>query len=334
MDDPSSTSIQLHAAAANLQAGPASPVVSNDMIHKGKFFMVIRLGTPPVFNLVTIDTGSILSWVQCQPCQIWCYTHNPEAGPTFDPLNSTTYQRVACSSQDCTGIQERLGVQFGCMEEMETCLYSFRYGSGPMAQYSVGRLSKDRLGLTLSDDVVVDDFIFGCSEDARFKGSEAGIVGFGNDRFSFLNQVMDRQTNSYHAVSYCFPAGDGHDARGFLSMGPAFVYSLQQLDMMVDGQRLEAVTAAMAAKGYGRHQLNDQEHTVCFRVTGSDTAVDWNDLPKVEMKFTGTTLKLPPQNPRDAGVNGVQILGNKATRSIRVVFHLRAKMFGFEPDAC
>ncbi|XP_066391747.1 uncharacterized protein [Miscanthus floridulus] len=206
------------------------------------------------------------------------------------------------------------------------------------------------------------------------------------------------------------PLAGSHGAEGFLSIGPyardddddakleftnlifgyagddrrRFVYSLQQLDMMVFGQQLDvdpsvytmqmmivdsgtpitfllapvfdaldkAVTAAMAAKGYGRarHQLQDEENTLCFWVPGD--MVDWSDLPTVEMKFTAETgLKLPLENvfdqrfidsdgrllclpiqPRGAGVNGVQILGNKATRTFRVVFDLQ--MFGFQPDAC
>ncbi|TVU13151.1 hypothetical protein EJB05_40683, partial [Eragrostis curvula] len=407
--DSSSPAQLLHPdAAALLPELQASPVVADDTIHKGKFLMVISLGTPAIYNLVTIDTGSTLSWVQCRPCQVTCKTFAAEAGPTFDPRNSTTYQRAACSSRDCAAAHELAGVPFGCEQETDTCLYSLR------TPWAGCRLGKDRLGLTLArelDDDALDDFIFGCSEDVRFGGREAGIVGFGNDRLSFVNQVMTARqattsSNSYNAFSYCFP-GD-HNARGFLSIGPyarddglaftnlvfgygqdrsrrPFVYSLQQLDMAVDGRRLDvddpqvytaqmmivdsgtqatfllapvfdaldkAVTAAMSDKGYARVELpNDEEHKVCFVVT-TDTVVDWSDLPTVEMKFTGTTLKLPPQNafnerfvdadrllcmpfqPRDAGVSGVQILGNRVTRSFRVVFDLQARMLGFQPDAC
>ncbi|KAL6643918.1 hypothetical protein ACP70R_018684 [Stipagrostis hirtigluma subsp. patula] len=391
-----SNSTGVHPAAYLLPE--ASPVVANDNIHKGKFFMVISLGTPAVFNLVTIDTGSTLSWVQCQVCQIWCHSHAAEAGPVFDPRSSTTYGRVACSSRDCAAIHDRLGIPFGCVEETDTCLYSLRYGSGPSAQYSVGRLGRDRLSLTLSDEYsVVDDFVFGCSEDARFEGREAGVVGLGNESFSFVNQVMARQAGGYNAFSYCLPGS--HGAEGFLSIGPyardqleftrlvfgygedhrPFVYSLQQLDMMVDGARLdvdpsvytrqmmivdsgtaltfllapvfgaldEAVTEAMAAKGYARRQLHNEKHTVCFLVTNE--TVDWSDLPNVAMRFPGATLRLPPRNvfderfidsdhlmclPFQPAEAGVQILGNKVTRSFRVVFDLQNARFGFQTGAC
>jgi hypothetical protein len=82
-------------------------VVARDNVHKGKFLMVIGLGTPPaVFNLVTIDTGSTLSWVQCQPCQI------------------------LCSSRDCADVHEFLGIPFGCVEETDTA--SIASATGPV----------------------------------------------------------------------------------------------------------------------------------------------------------------------------------------------------------
>jgi hypothetical protein len=56
------------------------------------------------------------------------------------------------------------------------------------------------LTLAAQDRDVVDGF--GCSEDVNFDGLEAGIVGLGNDRLSFVNQVAAaRQTSAF---SYCF----------------------------------------------------------------------------------------------------------------------------------
>jgi hypothetical protein len=199
---------------ANLNA-EASPIIGNHEIHKGKYFMAIGLGTPPVSNLVTVDTGSTLSWVVCKPCEIICHTTTPEAGAAFNPGNSTTYQRVGCSSRDCAEVQRSLVAPFGCIEETDTCLYSLRYGSGSSGQYSAGRLGKDKLTLG-SDSSTVDGFVFGCNEDDYFNGRESGIIGFGDESFSFFNQVA-RHTN-YSAFSYCFP-GD-HRAEGFLSIGP------------------------------------------------------------------------------------------------------------------
>ncbi|XP_062203134.1 uncharacterized protein LOC133905394 [Phragmites australis] len=375
----------IHAASVS----DAGTVIGSDKIHKGKYFMAISLGTPAVFNLVTIDTGSTLSWVNCERCLIRCHEQVAEAGPKFDPQNSTTYQHIGCSSQDCIDLQNDNGVPYGCIEETDTCIYSVRYGS----QYSAGKLGRDRLALGTNYSIV-DDFIFGCSEDDRFYGYEAGVIGFGYKKYSFFNQVA-RQA-SYNAFAYCFPSD--HATEGFLTIGSyppsglelvtpliggyqhrsySHLYSIQQLDMMVDGKPLEvdrsvytrqmmildsgtddtfisspifyafdkAMTAAMRDKGYGR----EYGEKVCFRSAGGEP-VNWRGLPTVEMKFIRATLTLPPENvfheqptvdriclafqPDVAGVKGVQIFGNKATRSFRVVYDLQKMTFGFQARAC
>jgi hypothetical protein len=310
----------------------AGTVIGNDRIHQGKYFMAISLGTPAVFNLVTIDTGSTLSWVNCERCQIECHKQADEAGPKFNPQSSTTYRQIGCSNEDCIDIHQDNGIPYGCIDETDTCLYSLRYGS----QYSAGKLGRDRLAL--GDITVVDDFVFGCSMDDTFYGSEAGIIGFGNKSYSFFNQ-MARQT-SYNAFAYCFPSD--HQAEGFLIIGPYpqrlelvtplirgyglrwYVYSLLLLDMTVDGKRLEvdpsidtrqimvvdsgtddtfvssptfyalaeAVTSAMRDKGYYREYGSEK---VCFRPAGGGP-VNWRGLPAMEMRFLGATVNLPPEN--------------------------------------
>ncbi|KAF0889469.1 hypothetical protein E2562_024528 [Oryza meyeriana var. granulata] len=148
----------------------SSTVIGDDSMRRNKYFMGISLGTPPVFNLVTIDTGSTLSWVQCQNCQIKCYDQAAKAGQIYNPYNSSTYSKVGCSTEACHGMHMDLGVDYGCVEENDACLYSLRYGSG---EYSAGYLGKDRLTLA-SNSSSIDDFIFGCGEDNFYSGVNAG----------------------------------------------------------------------------------------------------------------------------------------------------------------
>ncbi|KAJ1280355.1 hypothetical protein BS78_04G225900 [Paspalum vaginatum] len=323
LDDP------VHAASVS----DAGTVIGNDEIHEGKYFMAISLGTPAIFNLVTIDTGSTLSWVNCERCQIKCHNQSAEAGPKFDPHGSATYRHVGCSDEHCTDILADNGLPYGCIEETDTCIYRLSYGS---SQYSVGKLGRDRLALG-DNHTIVDDFIFGCSVDDIFLGKEAGIIGFGNQSYSFFNQMV-RQT-SYDAFAYCFPSD--HRAEGFLIVGPypkklelvtplirgygprSFVYSLLLLDMMVDGRRLEvdrsvdkqqamvvdsgtddtfvsspvfyAFAEAMASSMQGKGYYREYGLKVCFRSAGGEP-VNWMGLPTVEMQFPRATLKLPPDN--------------------------------------
>ncbi|GJN13754.1 hypothetical protein PR202_gb00496 [Eleusine coracana subsp. coracana] len=106
-----------------------------------------------------------------------------------------------------------------------------------------------------------------------------------------------------------------------------------------------AMAVAMRDKGYVRDY---NAMAVCFSKSARGS-VNWSGLPKVEMKFLRADLTLPPQNvfheqpdgriclafhPDVAGVAGVQILGNKATRLFRVVYDLQMMTFRFQAHAC
>ncbi|OEL33860.1 hypothetical protein BAE44_0005121 [Dichanthelium oligosanthes] len=216
----------------------------------------------------------------------------------------------------------------GCYVKNDACLFRTQYELG---EFSVGHLVKDKP--TLPNNSTIDGFIFGCGAGNLYSGPNTGIIGFGNESYSFFNQVA-LQTN-YRAFSYCFPSN--HKNEGFLSIGPYVrdeklmltrlisyshylpFYAIQQLDMMVNGIRLEVdphiystamtivdtgtvdtyilspvfhaldkeVTTAMLAKGYARGSVKDK---ICFVTTGEP--IDWNDLPTVEMKFGMSTLVL------------------------------------------
>ncbi|KAL6870714.1 hypothetical protein ACP4OV_014562 [Aristida adscensionis] len=362
---------------------PGASVTGDDSLREDVFFMAISLGTPAVVNLVTIDTGSSLSWVQCQHCDMHCYWQARKVGPIFNPFKSSTFQNVGCSTEVCDDIHKSSSTPYGCAEEKDACLYRIRYALG---EYSVGYLGKDKL--TLPNNYTIDDFVFGCGADNLYKGFSAGVIGFGNESYSFFNQVA--QQANYRAFSYCFPSN--HESAGFLSVGPYArdenlmltslisydhfpYYAIQQLDMMVNGVRLEidpriystaltivdsgttdtfilppvfhaldmAVTMAMQAKGYARRSVREK---ICF-VSGD--SINWNDLPTIEMKFIVSTLALRMENvfyvnsdddicltfrPNDGSVSGVQLLGNRALRSFRVVYDIQNRIFGFQAGAC
>jgi hypothetical protein len=53
-----------------------------------EYVVTVGLGTPAVSQVLLLDTGSDLSWVQCAACNsIACY---PQKDPLFDPSKSST----------------------------------------------------------------------------------------------------------------------------------------------------------------------------------------------------------------------------------------------------
>ncbi|KAF2932385.1 hypothetical protein DAI22_05g284100 [Oryza sativa Japonica Group] len=194
-------------------------VTKDSKLNDFAFLIPVKLGTPAVQYLVTMDTGSSLSWVQCRPCTIKCHVQPAKVGPIFDPSNSSTFRHVGCSTSICSYLGRTLRIQSkACMEWEDICLYTMSYGGG--WAYSVGKAVTDRLvlggGETTRTTLSLANFVFGCSMDTQYSThKEAGIFGLGTSNYSF-EQIAPLL--SYKAFSYCLPSDEAH--QGYLSIGP------------------------------------------------------------------------------------------------------------------
>ena len=56
-----------------------------------EFVVTVGFGTPARKYAVVFDTGSDVSWIQCQPCSGHCYKQHD---PIFDPTKSATYAAI------------------------------------------------------------------------------------------------------------------------------------------------------------------------------------------------------------------------------------------------
>ncbi|KAL9674478.1 hypothetical protein QQ045_030750 [Rhodiola kirilowii] len=83
------------------------------------YMMKIALGTPPVEFFAYIDTGSSMTWTQCHHCR-QCI---PQNHPIFNPIMSSTYQRIECVFQTlpCPGFHKA----DACKNNI--CTYTYRY---------------------------------------------------------------------------------------------------------------------------------------------------------------------------------------------------------------
>ncbi|GJU29651.1 putative ribonuclease H-like domain-containing protein [Tanacetum coccineum] len=70
----------------------------------GEYLTSIDIGSPPVKVLEIADTGSDLTWAQCEPCEN-CYE---QVGPILVPSNSFTYQPLSCQARGCDALPEKL----------------------------------------------------------------------------------------------------------------------------------------------------------------------------------------------------------------------------------
>ncbi|KAI3705529.1 hypothetical protein L1987_75768 [Smallanthus sonchifolius] len=181
------------------------PAKSGSTIGSGNYIVTVGLGTPKKKLSLIFDTGSDLTWTQCQPCARSCYNQKE---PIFTPSGSTTYTNVSCAATECSGLASATGNNPGC--SVSTCVYGIQYGD---QSFSVGFFGKEKLTLTPKD--VVNGFYFGCGQNNQgLFGGAAGLIGLGRDKLSIVSQTA----NKYRKVfSYCLPSRAS--STGYLTFG-------------------------------------------------------------------------------------------------------------------
>ncbi|KAL5201281.1 hypothetical protein ABZP36_035635 [Zizania latifolia] len=168
----------------------------------GNYIVSVGLGTPAKEFSVVFDTGSDLSWVQCQPCKD-CYD---QQDPLFDPEQSSTYSAVPCDAQECDELESP-----SCSSDNK-CRYEVVYGDQSQTD---GDLVRDTLTLTPSAKLA--GFVFGCGdENTGLFGQADGLVGLGREKVSLSSQAAP---NYGAGFSYCLPSSSS--AAGYLSLGGA-----------------------------------------------------------------------------------------------------------------
>ena len=85
------------------------PAKSGSLIGSGNYFVVVGLGTPKRDLSLIFDTGSDLTWTQCEPCARSCYK---QKDAIFDPSKSSSYSNITCTSPACTQLSTATGKTF------------------------------------------------------------------------------------------------------------------------------------------------------------------------------------------------------------------------------
>ncbi|KAM4077586.1 hypothetical protein ACJW30_12G149600 [Castanea mollissima] len=157
--------------------------------HHG-FMANISIGSPPVPQLLTMDTGSSLSWTQCQPC-MHCFT---QALPIFNPPQSATYRLLPCSSPICHQAPSMI-----C--PASRCEFELRYGDGTVV---CGYLGTEKITFETSDEGItsIPNLVIGCAYVVGGNwrtdgGQSSGVLGLGAQVTSLVKQLGSK-------FSYCF----------------------------------------------------------------------------------------------------------------------------------
>ncbi|XP_010916474.1 protein ASPARTIC PROTEASE IN GUARD CELL 1 [Elaeis guineensis] len=165
------------------------PIVSGTSQGSGEYFSRVGIGNPPKPLYMVLDTGSDVTWVQCQPCAD-CYE---QSDPIFDPSASSSYSPLPCDSPRCRALDISACRNSSGGAEGSSCLYQVSYGDG---SYTVGDFGTETV--TLGDSAPVAGVAFGCGHDNEglFVGA-AGLLALGGGPLSFPSQISAR------SLSYC-----------------------------------------------------------------------------------------------------------------------------------
>ena len=68
-------------------------------IGMGIYIVTVGLGTPKTDQKLAFDTGSDLTWAQCEPCAEKCFK---QVDPIFGPSKSTFYADISCLTPLCS----------------------------------------------------------------------------------------------------------------------------------------------------------------------------------------------------------------------------------------
>uniref|UniRef100_A0A0D6QX38 Peptidase A1 domain-containing protein n=1 Tax=Araucaria cunninghamii TaxID=56994 RepID=A0A0D6QX38_ARACU len=206
--------------AAAATAGFESPVISGIDQGSGEYFTRVGVGSPPHDQLVVLDTGSDIIWIQCEPCTD-CYQ---QSDPIFNPGLSSSYNGIRCDSNLC----QELDVS-GCTRN-GTCMYQVNYGDG---SYTVGNFATETLTLGKTP---VGKVAIGCGHDNEgLFVAASGLLGLGGGALSFPSQLPQADDKIF---SYCLVNRDSGGSSS-LEFGRQAVPAGAAFAPMVKNSRLD-----------------------------------------------------------------------------------------------
>lgn len=208
------------------EASSNIPAKSGSTVGSGNYVVTVGLGTPKKDLTLIFDTGSDITWTQCEPCAKSCYQQKE---PIFNPSASNTYKNITCGSDLCSQLTSATGNTPGCSSS--TCVYGIQYGD---QSFSAGFFGKERLTLTPTD--VFDNFLFGCGQNNQgLFGGSAGLLGLARDPLSLVQQTAPKYGRFF---SYCLPSSSsstGHLTFGKGSAGASNAIKFTPLSKISDG---------------------------------------------------------------------------------------------------
>ncbi|KAL3504210.1 hypothetical protein ACH5RR_034051 [Cinchona calisaya] len=186
--------------------------VTGNVYPTGYYHATLHIGQPPKPYFLDIDTGSDLSWLQCDaPCT--------KCTPAPHSLYKPNRNLVTCKDPLCSSLH--WPADHPC-EAQDQCDYEVEYADSGS---SLGVLVQDLFSLRFTDgNVSAPRLAFGCGYNQEIPDSDPpytdGVLGLGTGKSSILSQLHGLGLTR-NVVGHCLSVQSG----GFLFFGDDLVPS-------------------------------------------------------------------------------------------------------------
>lgn len=222
--------------------------VGGNVFPDGQYYTSILVGNPPRPYFLDVDTGSDLTWIQCDaPCSSCAKgphpLYKPAKGKILPPGDSL-----------CLEVQSNQN--HGHCESCHQCDYEIEYADHSS---SMGVLARDEMYLTVANGGKIKlDFVFGCAYDqqGQLLASPAktdGILGLGSAKISLPSQLANQGIIS-NVVGHCFTSEA--DGGGYMFFGDDFVPRWGMIWVPILDGLTNYYRTGVQKISYGDQQLN------------------------------------------------------------------------------
>ncbi|KAK3002115.1 hypothetical protein RJ639_021303 [Escallonia herrerae] len=180
----------------------------------GYYHVTLNIGNPPKPYFLDIDTGSDLTWLQCDaPCT--------KCTPAPHSLYRPSKNLIACKDPLCASLH--LSGDHRCTSAEEQCDYEVEYADQCS---SLGVLIKDSFPMRfINASIFSPRLAFGCGYNQQVPKSikppyTDGVLGLGSGKSSIVGQLRDLRLTR-NVVGHCLSKQGG----GFLFFGNDLVPS-------------------------------------------------------------------------------------------------------------
>ncbi|WVZ53823.1 hypothetical protein U9M48_004713 [Paspalum notatum var. saurae] len=205
-------------AATPARSPPAYTAVfqlQGDVYPTGHFYVTMNIGNPAKPYFLDVDTGSDLTWLQCDaPCQSCNKVPHPLYRPTKNRL-------IPCADSLCTALHSELSSNNKCPSPQQ-CDYQIKYSDSASSQ---GVLINDNFSLPLGkSSIICPGLSFGCGYNQQVGKNGAvqaptdGMLGLGRGSVSLVSQLK-QQGITKNVIGHCLSTNGG----GFLFFGDDIV---------------------------------------------------------------------------------------------------------------